>query len=282
LKATSPLPDWQYNTTGRGRDAAITRALEAIRAGYRHFCCIDIQNCYESFDGERIAAILPLPRKVTRHVIMADNLAPPDAGSAGAFCSPRIRMVQDRHVLQPRRPAIFPQGSVASNYAASLVLSDLADILPPRTVPIMFGDDLLVLARSKRVANEIAKTLRDALERHRAGCLRLKRCDHGDLRRTECRFLGYVISAPNGEPYVNITDKNELKLMHKLRSAISNDTRNNDAEITQTVKVLESASRSFRHWSGLVEFCRDQLDIAHYQVLEWAPQFSDECEVSDA
>jgi hypothetical protein len=148
------------------------------------------------------------------------------------------------------------------NGYAGLVLSDIATRLPPTSVLIGYGDDLLVLARAQAEADEIKITLCDALHEHRVGSLRLKHCVSGDFRHTSCEFLGYEISCRDGEPRADISCTNELKVGQALRSAIANDCKNRNMEVPQTRAALDARLRSFHHWPDLESFRAAQIENA--------------------
>jgi hypothetical protein len=54
----------------RGTHAAIERVVELLNAGYAWAIETDIHNCYPSFDGEKVPELLPVPKEVTRRVLL--------------------------------------------------------------------------------------------------------------------------------------------------------------------------------------------------------------------
>ncbi len=55
----------------RGVPAAITHVRNAVKDGFLWATEIDIKNCYQSFDGNRIEDMIPFPKKVVEHVLTA-------------------------------------------------------------------------------------------------------------------------------------------------------------------------------------------------------------------
>ncbi len=63
----------------RGVPAAITHVRNAVKDGFLWATEIDIKNCYQSFDGNRIEDMIPFPKKVVEHVLTAGciSITPP-------------------------------------------------------------------------------------------------------------------------------------------------------------------------------------------------------------
>jgi hypothetical protein len=58
----------------RGTQAAIKRAADLMREGYGWAIELDTNDCYPSFDGQKVADLLPLPKQVTRSVLLGQYL----------------------------------------------------------------------------------------------------------------------------------------------------------------------------------------------------------------
>jgi hypothetical protein len=72
LMATADLHPHQYGSVGV--HAAIAHAAKLMAQGHVWSFEIDIENCFPSFEEERLHEFLLLPKEVTRHVIMASHL----------------------------------------------------------------------------------------------------------------------------------------------------------------------------------------------------------------
>jgi hypothetical protein len=73
LIAVLELHPHQYATRG-GVHAAIRHTKQALIDGYLWAVELDINNCYPSFDEEKLPSLLPLPKEVTDHVILSRHL----------------------------------------------------------------------------------------------------------------------------------------------------------------------------------------------------------------
>lgn len=69
LAATANLHPHQYGSVGV--QAAIVHVAKLMAQGYLWSFEIDIENCFPSFEEEKLYEFLPLPKEVIRHVIMA-------------------------------------------------------------------------------------------------------------------------------------------------------------------------------------------------------------------
>src|SRR5262249_52522399 len=115
LRQTANLHPHQYAL--KGVKPAIERVAALMAEGYVYAREIDIKDCFYSFEEEKLAQFLPLPKEVIRHVIMSAHLnlvsgnlyelfGHAEAGVESPF-------VTDAFV-QARRG--IPQGSAASSF----------------------------------------------------------------------------------------------------------------------------------------------------------------------
>jgi hypothetical protein len=73
LIAVLELHPNQYATRG-GVHAAIRHTKQALIDGYLWAVELDINDCYPSFEEEKLSSLLPLPKEVTDHVIISRYL----------------------------------------------------------------------------------------------------------------------------------------------------------------------------------------------------------------
>ena len=159
-----PVP-WQYGVKGRGRDTACKAVHASPQNGYKWVVLFDIKDCFGSFWPDRVAELMPLPRRVTANVIVAINLNVRPGECMGAD--------DDLGRSQAYRRGI-PHGSLVSSLVAEALLSDLLNDLPMEARRLLYMDNGLILTRTKREALEIKETLLAAARRHRAGLLELR------------------------------------------------------------------------------------------------------------
>jgi hypothetical protein len=68
LKMRADLHPNQY--VMKGSHDAIRRVTELMANGYEYAVEIDIKDCFASFDGEKVLDLLPLPKRVTKSVLL--------------------------------------------------------------------------------------------------------------------------------------------------------------------------------------------------------------------
>jgi hypothetical protein len=219
LTAALELPPFIYDVRGRGGTRAGGQViLDNMRRGYRWAVVADVASCFPSFSRRGVPRMLPLPREVVWNVLFADglNLVPESSNSGHQYNSAVCRG-------HPQcGPAGLPQGSRVSNLVASLLLSVLGQALTGDVVLVMFRDDIVVLARTRREADAVVSALYSALHRHPAGPLLMKRCD---VRRVAdgFDFLGYRFQDRYGIASATPSDKNFQEIQHRCLRAYIDD-----------------------------------------------------------
>lgn len=173
LKVQANLHLNQYGMIGT--HAALIRVAELMTQGYVWAMETDLKDCYPSFDGEKIQGFLPLPKKVTQHIMCCASLNL-SLGNDGIF-GPADDDVDDEYVF----PDLFvdarrgiPQGSAASPFAVEMLLSSVFDQLPACGEAVGYADNTLAMAKSEGDVVSMNKALWSALKAHPAGHLRPK------------------------------------------------------------------------------------------------------------
>ena len=133
---------------------------------------IDIENCFPSFEEERLYEFLPLPKEVIRHVIMASYLNITSGNLYDLFgpAEHGVDPILATDVLAEARQGI-PQGS-ASNIVAEMLLASLFKTLTNVGVAIGHADNTLLMATNKTDLLTITEAFRSAVKAHPAGLLR--------------------------------------------------------------------------------------------------------------
>ena len=240
LKACFPIPDWQYDQKGRGRDKAIDDIVEAIIQGKPYFAVLDIADCFQSFDGDRMAEILSLPEEIVRNNITADNL---NCMLDHSICGSNIT---SHHTPQSRQLGGLPQGSIVSNRVAAIMMSNLHEILRSNVSIFMYRDDIVLLAETRNEIDASVLALNDALANHRSGCLRLKRCDRGFIDDKSIDFLGYNINCQNTKVIVSLSDKNKDRLISDWNLSVKIDIALIDEKLSRTTAFINQKRNGFR------------------------------------
>ena len=169
LEAQADLHPNQYAT--RGIHAAIRRLIELMKDGHHWAIETDITQCYQSFDGEKIAEQLPIPKEVTRRSLLGAHLSltlcsdifgPADPGEDDELTFPEL-------FSDARRG--LPQGSGSSPLVAEMLLAPLFESLPKGSAVVGYADNFLAVGQNESDVRSTTETLRSALKAHPAGHL---------------------------------------------------------------------------------------------------------------
>ena len=200
-KLLAPLgPQWtaanQFGIFRGGRNAAISAVMQNLRDGFTTVNEQDFVNCFMSLDPVWFAdcmglkakdSPMRLPRKIIRNLVatpMDANLRiireTPNTGTSSLAC------------LARRGPA---QGSLLSPLIAEMMLAFIVGSLPDnenRRI-VNLADNVLIMTKDRRTAEETALSLRALSEGHPAG--RLSLTSKQGVRRAQdgFEFLGYRI-----------------------------------------------------------------------------------------
>lgn len=168
LRARSEQHPCQYGR--RGTHAAIARVAELMARGYVHAVETDIANCFQSFDGEKVAGHLPIPKRVTSAVVVgaALNMRLSYPNQFG----PADPEVDDEDIwpdefADARRG--FPQGSATSPLAVEMLLAPLFSKLPACGEMLGYVDNFLAMAKDANDVVSMTVAFWSALKTHSAG-----------------------------------------------------------------------------------------------------------------
>jgi hypothetical protein len=177
LEATADLHPEQYLMRG-GVHAAIDRVKELLLDGHVWTMESDITDCFPSFEGGNLHNFLPLPEKVIRHVVMADDLSIVPGNKLISLFGPAEGDEGDsfmlaRFLADARRG--IPHGSAAASLIAEMLLAGPLKALPTNVgVVPSYADNMLIMARCKKDAVTMKETLWGALKTHPVGHLKPK------------------------------------------------------------------------------------------------------------
>ena len=168
LKAQADLHPNQYLM--RGTHAAIERVVELLRDGYTWAIETDIYNCYPSFDGEKVPELLPIPKEVTRRVLLCGTYTLLlHSGIIGPADQPGEddKLIASDLFADARRG--LPQGSAASPLAVEMLLAPMFHKLPAGSTWTGYSDNFLAMGKTKNDAESMTSAFRSALKAHPAG-----------------------------------------------------------------------------------------------------------------
>src|SRR6266498_212595 len=193
MKVIADLHPHQCGSGNGGMHAAIKHVAQAMKDGFVWAVEMDLENCFWSFDADKVADLLPLPKEVTEQALLARNLnlvpgnlldllggvsggvhdvpyGSPHTPHFGPACGLGILGAQ---ILAEARRGI-PQGSAASPLLAEMLLAPALKQLPTGGKVFAYLDNFLIMAKSEDDAVSMAKALGCALKAHPAGPLRPK------------------------------------------------------------------------------------------------------------
>jgi hypothetical protein len=214
LKVQANLHPNQYLM--RGTHAAIRRVVALLKDGYTWAIETDIHNCYASFDGEKVPDLPPVPKEVTRSILLcgAYILRLPHSG----ICCPADPGEEDKlissELFADARQGL-PQGSAASPLAVEMLLAPLFDELPTNGECLGYADNFLAMGKAKNDVVSMTSALWSALKAHPAGQFwqnPQKVYAPGD----PIEFLGHRIQRFPGMTRIDPTPDNLGQFDHKM------------------------------------------------------------------
>jgi hypothetical protein len=217
----------QYLLKG-GVPAAITAVTTAMEQGHVWACEIDISDFYPSLDVGRLGNELPLPREVREKVLTSLylNLTP---GNIWYTLGPGTPTIPSSHVGHAsfERWEIFsvletlvkarrgiPQGSIASQLVAEILLAPVFKQMPPVGVIVGYADNVLLLAKNQADVMLMTQTLRSALIKHPAGPLWPTPSDFNPGE--PILFLGHQLKLGDGKVHIEPSPGNRQKFHDKV------------------------------------------------------------------
>ena len=271
LIAVLELHPNQYATRG-GVHAAIKHTKQALIDGYLWAVELDINDCYPSFDEEKLASLLPLPKEVTDHVILSRHLN----------LSIRIRL--DRNSLgdDQEGDAItlkaisaarrgIPQGSAASPIVAEAMVAIALKQVPTLGVIIAYADNILLLAKTKSDRDSMTKALLAAFEAHPVGRLRLSPKTFAPGEPVE--FLGHRLTPCEEGVRIEITDANKRKFEDRMKSKLRSLAKTKRPRARR--KALHDIKQDIRSWAAAFTLCDDIQEIRSYWLARAHVQFKE-------
>ena len=207
---------------------------------------IDLEDCYQSFDGEKIQGFLPLPKKVTQHILCC-ALLNISLGNDGIF-GHGDDDVDDEDVF----PELFadarrgiPQGSAASPFAVEMLLSSVFDQLPACGEAVGYADNTLAMAKSEADVVSMNKALWSALKAHPAGHLRPKQTGVYSPGQP-IDFLGHRLTLQGNKVRIEPTPEN----LAKYRVAVKRGLRRiaHETSFTARTKRARELRGFIRSW----------------------------------
>ncbi len=205
---------------------AVRYARKMGSLGFTHAGVFDIKDCYGSFEGEALAAQLPLPEEVVERVVLGGKenikLHKSDMvdfidknGPAGA--DDLSLSLYENTLITMARSGI-PQGSHCSPIVGQFTLAKMQWSVGHDFCLLNYVDDFLLLTRSAGRLAEKGEELVQAVQAIPGGNFRLVMKQSGSLFEG-IRFLGYEFVTEKGATKIAVSLANQNKIyaeMNKL------------------------------------------------------------------
>lgn len=259
LKVQAELHPMQFATNGGGH-AAVQKAFKLMQSGYVYVVEMDITNCFPSFDGDKLAKLLPLPKEVTEHVVLSTHfkLVPARYQLGQSWDSSEEALIFFSDGLTEARQGIA-QGSVTSSIVSEILLSSVLPQLPDCGVALSYADNILLLAKSSKEVVTMIKALSCVLQSHPAGPLKLKE-PKKYMPGQSVEFLGYSLSIGNKKGIIEPTLENLHKFEAEFKGGIKKITGKHSTKLMQEkaanslMKYVESWTQAFPLWPELKQY----------------------------
>jgi hypothetical protein len=252
LKIRADLNSNQY--TLKGVHEAIKRVAGLMADGHQWAIETDITNCFGSFDGHKVANLLPLPKQVTNNSLIAETLSIEYTPYWATYFGPVSNDVDQ--FLQPELADArqgLPQGSATSTLIAEMLLAPIFSQLPAGAIAVGYADNILVMAKTEEEVVSVTLALWSALKAHPAGQLRPKEpkiFEPGD----PIEFLGHQMERWGGTIRIQPTAQN----MAEFHGRLNEDLRHL-MKSTKHAAVSEHKARSIesyvRSWTAAFKLC---------------------------
>ena len=215
LERLCRLHPCQYGCV-RGNQAAVAQAAKWLEHDPLWAAEIDVTDCYQSFDEEKLVALLPLPKEVSEAVLVSRNLNLISGNISqliGSADSDGLdNTMADEVMLNARRG--IPQGSATSPLLAEAALSYSLAEVPPMGHMVGYQDNTLLLAQKQDDVERMTKALWSALEASPVGRLKpkVKRYSPGE----PIIFLGHRLTVDNGDVLIEPSERNLIKFQNNV------------------------------------------------------------------
>lgn len=255
-----------FQFTMKGVPAAIEGVRQAIAGGFVHAARLDIKNFYASFNGDKLAHELPLPKGVVEYVVTGRHM---NCVTAMQGDHPAISIP---HIIGARQG--LPQGSICSPIVAARALSRLPTLLVDTRL-VNYADDFLLLAKDAATLDKGMAQIVADVKALPDGIFDLVAKSTGHMS-TGMDFLGHRLQADGEQLRLNVSAASAEKFYHTLAALdieMSHaygvaggigDLGSSKAAITteKAIALLCELREYARSWIAAFKLCEDIDDYA--------------------
>lgn len=243
LARLCPSKPFMYDVTGKGVSAAVADIKRAGNQGYRWTFCADIIDCYNSVNELALPDHLPLPKDVTRKVLVSGemNFLRDVHRSSNGLQFPASNL---------KRPVGIPQGSPTSPLVLRCLIQRLDIALPLGTKLFSFADDFNVMAKTEKECWKAYYALRKFFYEHPAGRFEVRTTVPLRIRqKSGFDFLGYNLRKLPGDWLVTLSTKNRTKLREKWWTALLSDLEGGNSQPIAVREMLLKHRNGMPLWN---------------------------------
>ncbi len=221
----------QHSREGKSRDTAMQAVREALAAGFTYTTERDVKNCFPSINPRDFApecensfTPLPLPRSVIENVVTTSQEASTRFHGYQTYCDQWgwFNSTFGNYKMFRDASCGLPQGSLVSALVQAWVMAELLRYLPDTDMVrvVNYGDNFLVMARTKADAEAAAQTLQAAATSRSQGRMNILQRNAPKHIRYGFEFLGYRVTHTNRDTTITPTKKSLAKIDKKLFAPI--------------------------------------------------------------
>lgn len=257
LAARSDILDCQFAL--KGHQVAVKAAANALLSGHEYVVEVDIRNCYPSFHEDAVPNLLPLPKEVTRKVILAhslnlslnnDNLKYL-FGTGESEGEPSLDETFPDDLAEARRG--IPQGASTSPLSVEIMLASVLDQLPPWVTVVNYADNILVAGGDENGVASAVDILRGALQAHPAGPL-LPKAPNCYYPGDTVRFLGFELKKVGDDVWIEPSAENAHGFKAEFSRRLKRACRQNIEEGVRK-KAFADCNRYVLSWWASFGVC---------------------------
>nr|WP_246526769.1 reverse transcriptase domain-containing protein [Plastoroseomonas hellenica] len=245
-----------------GVPAAIAAAKDQINHHNARWAVeVDFTNCFGTIDREwavnRLRG-LGVPEQVTRATAFPDDNYVRTPTSSDWLWSDRYLSLPGPLTLRSQARSGVPQGAACSSLIAEIAISDILSALQITDQVVVYADNVLLMAPTRRELERLADTLGSAALRGSAGRFALKR---GKVRRVDWGFdyLGHRIHSYRGKAHVEPSraamEDCAKTIMKRMRDVVRGKPR----ALRRLRSFCRGWAAAFSMWSRVVENIRGAL-----------------------
>ena len=250
IRKVCPLHPSQFAHSG-GVKAAIKAVVGILSQSSVWAIETDVEDCYSSFEGERLSSLLPLPKEVIENSLISQYLNIASGNIRELLISPadnECDWLLDKLLADARRG--IPQGSATSPLIAETMLSSALAQVPLIGYMAGYADNTLLMATSECSVVTMYLALKSALEAHPVGRLRLRKRMFSPGEPID--FLGHRLTKQGGLVRISPTLENTVKFEATVKSMFR---RLGGTNLSADRRTIENANHYIRSWSAAFSLC---------------------------